>query len=331
MPAAVDVQSSKPCTGLFVAVGHHGLRLASKNGLEWGNIQTGKDGETYRAVTFGNGRFAAVGSYGGSNIFASTDNGVAWETGSKDARYVAYVRGIGFGKDSFLGLGGDPGSVGDSRPFTMSSKDGMTWTEAVPVEVTQSLLAGSSPAQQNEIKGKPPASSKNMLRRFAYGNDRYVAVGDRGRRSASPDAREWTDTPNVKAIDTLIDVTFGNGVFVGVGLHGLRISSPDGITWSEKLTGEEGEHINSVVWTGKRFAAVGQGATYFSDDGLAWERIPNVNAPLIAVYGDGVFIGSNWRGRLLQSVDAIEWKDVFRAEHHVEAVAFGTVEAAVAN
>ena len=68
-------------------------------------------------------------------------------------------------------------------------------------------------------------------------------------------------TPANDPVDAFIDVTFGNGLFVGVGLHGLRMSSEDGLAWSERLVGEEGEHINSVLWTGERFVAVGQGAT----------------------------------------------------------------------
>ena len=136
--------------------------------------------------------------------------------------------------------------------------------------------------------------------------------------------------PNLKPVDTLIDVAFGNGVFVGVGLHGVRTSTRDGVTWSDRLLGEEGEHINNVVWTGDRFVAVGQGATYFSADGLKWERTPNTNAPLIAVFGAGVFLGSHCRGRILRSLDAIAWEDVFQAEHHVEAIAFGQVATSAA-
>ena len=304
----------------FVAVEHHGLRLSSRDGSQWTHVQTGKEGEIYRAVAFGNGRFVAVGSYGGANIFASTADGESRDTSTQDARYVNYLRGIGFGKDEFLGLGGDPGAVGDSRPFVMTTIDGKSWSESTPVVVTQALLPASGEGPPND---KPLASSKNMLRRFAYGNERFVAVGDRGRRSVSLDATTWTDVPNVKAVDTLIDVAFGNGVFVGVGLHGLRTSTRDGVTWSDKLLGEEGEHINTVVWTGDRFVAVGQGATYLSADGLKWERTPNTSASLIAVFGEGVFLGSNWRGRILRSLDAIAWEDVFQAEHHVEAIAFG--------
>ena len=320
MPIEDTQPDSSKVASLFVAVGHRGLRLVSADGIEWTHAQTGKEGETYRAVAFGNGRFVAVGSFGGSNIFASTADGVTWQTGTKDAKYVSYLRGVGFGNKMFLGLGGDPGAVGESRPFVMTTEDGQTWSEPIPNVVNQALLPDAAVIQPGV---KPPPSSKNMLRRVAFGNERFVAVGDRGRRSVSKDGREWTDTPNVKAIDTLIDVAFGNGVFVGVGLHGLRMSSPDGVTWSERLIGEEGEHINSVVWTGERFIAVGQGATYTSADGLQWERIPNKDAPLIAVFGRGVFVGSNWRGRLLHSTNAIDWKVVFQAEHHIEAIAYG--------
>ncbi len=309
-----------PLRSGFVAVGHHGLRLSSGDGIDWAAAHVGKEGEMYRAVAFGNGRFVAVGSYGGANIFASTADGETWDTSRQDAGYVNFLRGIGFGKEEFLGLGGDPGAVGDSRPFVMTTPDGKSWSAASPVLVTQSLLPNSA----DSLGGaNPPPSSKNMLRRVAYGNDLFVAVGDRGRRSVSQDAKAWSDVPNAKAVDTLIDVAFGNGVFVGVGLHGLRTSTRDGVTWSDRVLGEEGEHINSIVWTGERFVAVGQGATFFSADGLAWERIPTINFPLIAVFGAGVFVGSNWRGRLLRSADAITWNDVFQAEHHVEAIAFG--------
>lgn len=174
-----------PSAGRFVAVGHHGLRLSSLDGIEWTHVQTGKDGEIYRAVAFGNGRFVAVGSYGGANIFASTADGETWDANTEDARYVNYLRGIGCGKNEFLALGGDPGAVGDSRPFVRTTADSKTWSEATPVVVTQSLLPGFVPAPD----GKPLPSSKNMLRRFAYGNELFVAVGDRGRRSVSKDGK----------------------------------------------------------------------------------------------------------------------------------------------
>lgn len=77
--------AATPAPPRFVAVGHHGLRLASEDGAAWKEIQVGKEGETYRAVAHGNGRFVAVGSYGGNNIFAASPDGFTWQTVPKDA------------------------------------------------------------------------------------------------------------------------------------------------------------------------------------------------------------------------------------------------------
>jgi hypothetical protein len=292
--------ASKPA-GLFLAVGHDGLRMTSIDGSTWSNVKTGKEGEVYRAVCFGGGRFAAVGSYGGSNIFAGTRDGVNWELKTLDAKYFKYLRGIGYGRGEFFAVGGDPGSVGSSSPLLVRSSDGVNWGDYVPF------------------------SGKNILRRIAFGDGRFVGVGDRGRRATSTDGLTWVDLPDVKAIDTLVDVAFGGGIFVGVGLHGLRMSTRDGLTYSHRQVGEEGEHLNSVVWTGDRFVAVAVGATYESTDGEHWIRKPNRDAPLTVAYGSGVFVGAHWKGRILRSTDAVEWHAVYKSEHHVEAIAFGII------
>ncbi|HYG77012.1 MAG TPA: hypothetical protein VEK08_18545 [Planctomycetota bacterium] len=285
--------------GLFVAVGHEGQRLVSENGSEWKNQQYGKEGEVYRCVRFGNGCYVAAGTYGGKNIFAVSRDGASWVTSSKDGQYKNFIRGMGFGLNMFLAVGGDPGTVGSSSPFTASSTDGVAWSDYVSI------------------------SGKNILRRVAFGNNLFVGVGDRGRRAASPDGKTWTDAPDVKAIDTLVDVAFGNGIFVGVGLHGLRMMSTDGVKWTHRVLGEEGEHLNAIVFAEDRFVAVGMGATYLSPDGVVWKRHENKDAPLTVAYGKKVFLGANWKGRLMLSSDAIEWKQVHKCEHHVEAVAFG--------
>lgn len=284
---------------MFVAVGHDGLRMSSPDGVQWQHVQTGKEGEVYRAVMFGRGRFVAVGSYGGDNIMAVTTDGKTWEQSKLEAKYTKYFRGLGFGGEQFLGLGGDPGSVGDSKPFVLTSTDGLKWSDFQSVP------------------------GKHILRRVAWGSDRFVAVGDRGRRSRSPDGEKWEDAPHTKAIETLVDVAFGNGRFVGVGLHGLRAASEDGLAWSPAQRGQEGEHLNTILWTGKQFVAIGAGATYLSRDGLEWTRAANTLAPTTAAYGAGAFVGSLWKGRIVRSTDGIAWQEVEKAPQHVEALAYG--------
>lgn len=284
---------------LFVAAGHFGVRLVSDDGQAWRETARGKEGEVWRGSAFKGGRVVLVGTYGGANILGGSTDGVAWKIEKKDGKYSRYVRGLAVNPTEFVAIGGDPGSVGSSKPFLLTSPDGETWSDFT------------------DIPGR------DILRRLAWGNGLWVGVGDRGRRAVSKDGRTWEDVPKVRAKDTLVDVTYGNGVFVGVGLHGLRMRSADGLTWSAPALGDEGEHLNTVLWANDRFTAIGQGATWFSPDGTAWERRPNRDAPLTAVFGAGRFVGTNWKGRILTSVDAVEWREAFRCEHHLETVAFG--------
>lgn len=289
-------------TDLFIAVGEQGLRLTSPDGTTWKQAQLGKDGEVYRAACFGKGRAVVLGTYGGRSIFASTSDGEKWQTDSKDGRDMGAVRGLGFGKDTFVAVGGDAGFVGYCRPCAAQSTDGVAWTD---------------------LRGFP---GKAILRRLAYGNDRFVGVGDVGRRSASTDGWKWDDAPDVKAIDTLVDVTFGKGVFVGVGLHGLRMRSEDGLKWTDRQVGDEGEHLNSILWAGDRFVAIGMKATYTSPDGAKWERHAVQQGPLTAAFGNGVFIGVRWKGRLLRSTDAVAWREVHKVDLHIESLAHGSLQ-----
>jgi len=286
---------------LFVAVGAEGLRMASRDGREWQHVQTGREGEVWRAVAFGSGVFVAIGSYGGDNIMGVSSDGQKWKTTKHDAKYSRYFRGLTFGAGRFVALGGDPGSVGSSKPFVSISRDGETWE--APLEVV----------------------GKNILRRAAFGRDRFVGIGDRGRRAGSVDGKEWKDDPAVEALDTMVDVAFGGGVFVGVGLHGLRMRTVDGTTWTDRVVGDEGDHLNTIVHTGDRFVAIGTASTCTSTDGIVWKSTANDKPPATAVWGGGLFVGSTWKGRILTSTDGVRFAETFRARHSVEAIASGEV------
>jgi hypothetical protein len=282
---------------LYLACGHNGQRIVSEDGIHWNAPVLGKEGEVYRAAAAGGGTMVCMGRYGGQNIIASSRDGVTWKLGGNDAKYKDYLYGVAYGHDTFLALGGDPGAVGAGAPFVMTSTNGEDWSA---IEKTGNAY---------------------ILRRVAWGNDRWVGVGDRGRRASSPDGKTWQDAPKVKAIDTLGDIAFGNGVFVGVGLHGLRMTSKDGISWENRQTGIEGEHLNSILWADHHFVAIGLGGTWTSADGVTWDRKDNQNAPLTAAYARGSFIGVHWKGRILHSTDAVAWKEVFKCDEHLEAVA----------
>ena len=214
----------------------------------------------------------AVGTFGGTGIFSSTADGETWEPAKVDASPVYALRGIGFGHGELLGLGGDPGGVGDSKPFVATSADGRAWSRPEPI------------------------AGKEILRRVCWGSERFVAVGDRGRRAASTDGHNWTDAPKVKAIDTLIDVAYGQGRFVGVGLHGLRMSSEDGVSWSDPIPGEEGRAHQFDSLDRRSICGRGAGGDLFFARRPGLGAQVNRSGPLIAVYGDGKFVGAACAG-----------------------------------
>ncbi|MFT5129896.1 MAG: hypothetical protein ACI8W8_003525, partial [Rhodothermales bacterium] len=60
-------------------------------------------------------------------------------------------------------------------------------------------------------------------------------------------------------------------------------------------------------------------------DGIRWERHPNNNAPTRAVFGNGIFVGSRYRGRLLHSPDGITWQEQKKLPTNMGTLSFGEI------
>ena len=273
---------------MFVAVGHDGLRLTSDDGKDWKTPQTGKEGEVYRRLAFGNGVFAAVGSYGGGNIMAATKDGAMWSTASNDAKYSRYYRGLCFGDGRFLALGGDPGAVGVAAAFVSTSTDGTTWS-----------------GFQRHLRQvhAPPRG----VRRWAF---------CRGRRpwpaGVFRDGLNWDDVPGVKPIDTLIDIAFGNGIFVGVGLHGLRRSTRRrrDLVRARPRPRRRASERDRLGRRPIRRRRPRRNLLLARRPGLGAGAKRRRQRALTFCYGRGIFLGARWKGRLLRSTDAVRWDEV---------------------
>lgn len=292
--------ADKPDFGAFVGVGRMGLRLVSKNGSDWSQPLIEDKQYTLSSIAAGNGCVVVAGLVGGENIFMRSTDLVKWEQQKLKNEYVYMLRSLGFGGSNgqlgFLSLlsGGVNAEDGGNMQW---SDDGAKWSERFKRE-------------------------KRSLNKIIWDGKQWVGIGNYGLKSVSTDGRKWIDAENQSPADTLISLAHGNGRYVGVGLHGLRMASPDGLRWGEKQLGEEGEHLHVVVFTGKEFVAVGLGATYTSPDGVKWKRTPNDDAPVSVAYGNGLFVGVAYKGRILVSKDGIAWKQVLKAPEHIQAISF---------
>ena len=163
----------------------------------------------------------------------------------------------------------------------------------------------------------------NDLKRVAYGNGLFVAVGGSPSRGSplnigiyydfpvvytSPDGVEWTEQFLPTSIWLpksywLEGVTYGNGLFVAVGWIGAIFTSPDGVNWTSRFS-PTFSPLYSVTYGNGRFVAVGYNGTILtSPDGETWTKrtSPTSNFLNGVTYGNGRFVAVGWRGTVLTS------------------------------
>src|SRR5262245_26914350 len=93
-----------------------------------------------------------------------------------------------------------------------------------PLLVTPPRCSAANPLDTWHVRQAPGSSPKAGFKEgfegVAYGNGRWVIVGDDGSILSSTDGVEWTAEFNPSAPTRLDDVAFGNGIFMAVGRSG---------------------------------------------------------------------------------------------------------------
>ncbi|UFH52715.1 T9SS type A sorting domain-containing protein [Spirosoma sp. KNUC1025] len=203
---------------LFVSVDYYGNIFSSTDGVAWTFRYLGAG---YKAVTYGKGRYVAVGQ----GQAAVSTNGLTWTQSSMQTSTAFQDVTCGNGLFVAVGTGG----------AIYTSTDGVTWTSRV-------------------------SNTTNTLSGIAYGNGYFVAVGSGGgnlRRSV--DGITWTGSGNTSSTGTG-SITFGNGQFVIAGNTSV-MTTLDGLNpVSKSVPGNIG-NLNSIRYLNWQFIAVGEKGT----------------------------------------------------------------------
>ena len=115
-----------------------------------------------------------------------------------------------------------------------------------------------------------PIVPDKKLYGIAYGNNKFIAVGQSGTVIISDNGSGWaTRTSNTSA--TLNSIAFGNDKFVGVGSNTVIVSTDNGTSFLETNT----EHyLRDVTYGNGVFVAVGYNENiYTSTDGDTWTKV----------------------------------------------------------
>jgi len=145
------------------------------------------------------------------------------------------------------------------------------------------------------------------LRRLAYGNGRFVAVGEdryevEPRLQVSTDGKVWEDRPlPVGPGVDLTDIAFGKtrdrlgrsvGGFVVIGSDGVVLHSIDGLQWEQQAL-DTNVWLAAIAWAGDRFLVLStEGLVFSSLDGRRWTRLPSSFMGPVSrlAYGNGWFV-----------------------------------------
>jgi len=154
-------------------------------------------------------------------------------------------------------------TVGGANNRTISfSKTGVVGTGS-PSSVT---IYGGFPLWAAVVSSTFPASS---IYGIAYGNNKFIAVGELGRMAYSTDAATWTAGGYNTFTADIRGIVYGNNRFVAVGQeviidggnvssNGKMFYSSDGINWTAVANSTFGSSIiNGIAWANNKFVAVG--------------------------------------------------------------------------
>lgn len=217
--------------------------------------------------------------------------------------------------NNIASITGDPGS----EVITLSGERGQVTVQAAQAGDTN---VNPAPAIEQSFSvsefAQPLLQISDAINGSAFGNTRYVAVGENGLIARSlPSTGAATVNWEVVAGPTslpLNDVAFGQGKFAAVGAGGTVLNSIDGLTWDIHST-NTADALTSVAFGNDRFVAGSSGGlAFYSDDGEDWvsTTVPTFNPILDVAYGlnpagEPLFVGVGPVGTIITSPDGVSW------------------------
>jgi len=261
-----------------------------------------------RAITYGNGRFVAVGD---DSKLAYSTNGETWTAvppgtgaGTNTFQTGNSLGSVTWGKDKFVvGSGGKMAyspdganwtAVADSK-LVSSFISGIVWGEDKFVAVSYNpIRMAYSPDGINWTAITnipfPSVTYPNTVNAIAWGNDKFVAVGSGGKMAYSSDGINWTPVADSKTTDDIISIAWGNNKFVAGGRNYDRLYSSDGINWTKVKSSNFSNR--GLAWGNDKFVMVGSGYMSYSSDGINWSIGKNfiLETAYALTFGNGKFV-----------------------------------------
>ncbi|MCE9563957.1 MAG: hypothetical protein K8U57_18095 [Planctomycetes bacterium] len=282
--SAVDPAPKKATNQWYLAVGHGGHRMLSRDGLAWEKHaswgEPKHDQNDLNVAANFKGAFYAGGGYFSGRLTATRD-GEKWSDGVLPASSPIF--GLEVLDDVLYAI--------DLRGAVFKTVDGEKWELVARAEMP---------------------SKTHWIRATAQGNGVIVGSGDFGPVTVfEPKTGKITVTQMAGQVDKnagLHRVAFGNGVFVVCGQAGLLAVSKDGKQWENNAVNADRGDIDCVEFTGKEFLATFAKGCLRSKDGLTWTKVEGM-IPRQIRRVNGYLYGYGWPpSKFSRSQDGEKWE-----------------------
>lgn len=264
-------------TGRYVAAGLTGALLTSPDAITWTRVTpAGVTGDFYAAGYFNN-LFVVAGATGA--IYSSVD-GVAWSVRTSPAN-GNWLRAVGYG-------GG--------RYVFMSDGDRVVVSTDLAVYANVTM----------------PAYSPTVPRwSIAYGAGQFVAVGNGGEISSSPDGSNWTARGSSGARWANNHAAFLNNQWIVSASVGGILTSPDGVRWTRSVS-PIGNWLRGAAYGAGRYVIAGdQGWIISSTDLVTWTGTQAASTTTQSftsiAFANDRFVAVGAAGTIVTSTDGLTW------------------------
>jgi hypothetical protein len=155
---------------------------------------------------------------------------------------------------------------------------------------------------------------------IAFGNGRFVAIGQTGFVRISTDGINWTNGPTFSALN-FGDINFYEGEFVagGVNTSTAFYRSTDGVNWTSSPMPNPTIAIYHPIKVNGRYVAGNANALYWSDDFSTWNLGVTFSSNLTSLTWDGQQMIATGGGLTYTSTDATSWTQIASAPGSVAA------------
>lgn len=273
----------------FVATGISGQMAYSDDGITWEQITTASSG-VWNGIAYGNNKFVAVGGSGSTATSATSIDGVTWNLNNNTYPNISWDN-VTFVNGRFVAAG----------TFTGSGIGGGGYTNVLSTNGGASWAAYSSHTTDCAYNGV----------------DRWAATLGTEVIAHSTDFTGWANV--TVGTEPWNSVAYGNSRFVAVGNAGNIAYSDNGTTWSQFSVGANDwnrVYYNGTLFVaaGAKDSS-GDGKIAYSTNGANWTRVTVGTSTWSDVtYGEGVWVAvggdaANKVGRIATSSDGITWTE----------------------